>query len=284
MKKKISILLILILLFTLVACDKPSNTPPVNTPEVKEGKLYGVLDEVMYYVGEMYDPLDFITAYDADGNDVTSYLSVVGTLPIENGVLTTEGVYEYELVVIIENKKIISKKVTLIVSEKPEVIIDTVKPVINSNSTYLFMVGDEFKVNVTAIDNIDGDITSKMQVTGIDELELDVNNRLTKAGTYYLKFTSTDKALNSTSKDVIIIVKEPDVYGDIIRNEIVSEEYKDIEETIKLEDYKLVWAEEFNYEGAPDPKFWNYDIGTGNGGWGNQEKQYYTNEKDNVYV
>lgn len=39
---------------------------------------------------------------------------------------------------------------------------------------------------------------------------------------------------------------------------------------------KLLWAEEFNsVEGtAPNPRFWNYDLG--GGGWGNKELQWYT--------
>lgn len=46
----------------------------------------------------------------------------------------------------------------------------------------------------------------------------------------------------------------------------------------------LVWADEFNYEGAPDPTKWGYDIGTGSNGWGNNELQYYTNRLENASV
>ncbi len=42
----------------------------------------------------------------------------------------------------------------------------------------------------------------------------------------------------------------------------------------------LVWNDEF--EGTSLSSDWTYDIGTGNGGWGNNELQYYTN--DNVQV
>ncbi len=38
--------------------------------------------------------------------------------------------------------------------------------------------------------------------------------------------------------------------------------------------YELVWSDEFDYEGAPNPEKWSYDVG-GNG-WGNNERQYYT--------
>lgn len=45
---------------------------------------------------------------------------------------------------------------------------------------------------------------------------------------------------------------------------------------------RLVWADEFDYEGAPDSKKWDYDIG--GDGWGNQELQYYTNNRNNSFV
>lgn len=45
--------------------------------------------------------------------------------------------------------------------------------------------------------------------------------------------------------------------------------------------YELVWQDEFDYEGAPDPEKWGYDVG--GSGWGNNELQYYT-EGDNVTV
>jgi beta-glucanase (GH16 family) len=44
----------------------------------------------------------------------------------------------------------------------------------------------------------------------------------------------------------------------------------------------LVWADEFNTPGSPDPTKWGYDLGAG--GWGNNELEYYTNRVDNVVV
>jgi len=44
----------------------------------------------------------------------------------------------------------------------------------------------------------------------------------------------------------------------------------------------LVFSDEFNVDGAPDPSKWTYDLG--NGGWGNNEAQFYTNSSDNVTV
>jgi len=38
--------------------------------------------------------------------------------------------------------------------------------------------------------------------------------------------------------------------------------------------YELVWSDEFDYTGPPDPKKWENE--TGGNGWGNNELQYYT--------
>jgi beta-glucanase (GH16 family) len=46
----------------------------------------------------------------------------------------------------------------------------------------------------------------------------------------------------------------------------------------------LVFSDEFNNNGAPDPTKWGYEIGTGSGGWGNNELEYYTNRPQNVIV
>ncbi len=45
-------------------------------------------------------------------------------------------------------------------------------------------------------------------------------------------------------------------------------------------DYKLIWSDEFDYNGKPNDKKWSYDLGDGcpdNCNWGNNELQYYTN-------
>ena len=44
----------------------------------------------------------------------------------------------------------------------------------------------------------------------------------------------------------------------------------------------LVWSDEFDVDGAPDPANWTYDLGAG--GWGNGESQTYTNDPENVKV
>lgn len=46
----------------------------------------------------------------------------------------------------------------------------------------------------------------------------------------------------------------------------------------------LVWSDEFDKDGAPDPTKWGYDLGTGSNGWGNSELEYYTNRPENAVV
>lgn len=47
--------------------------------------------------------------------------------------------------------------------------------------------------------------------------------------------------------------------------------------------WELVWSDEFNYTGFPDPAYWTYE--TGGGGWGNNELQYYkADDEDNCWV
>lgn len=43
--------------------------------------------------------------------------------------------------------------------------------------------------------------------------------------------------------------------------------------------YKLVWSDEFDYNGLPNPEKWSYATRGNNYGWGNNELQYYTSEK-----
>jgi beta-glucanase (GH16 family) len=50
----------------------------------------------------------------------------------------------------------------------------------------------------------------------------------------------------------------------------------------------LVWSDEFDVDGAPNPQNWNFEIGDGTDqgipGWGNNELQYYTDRPENVKV
>ena len=59
------------------------------------------------------------------------------------------------------------------------------------------------------------------------------------------------------------------------------------ETTAVTAEYELVWSDEFDKDGTPDTTKWAYAIGDGCPtlcGWGNGEKQYYTDKPENVRV
>ena len=59
----------------------------------------------------------------------------------------------------------------------------------------------------------------------------------------------------------------------------------DTDETQTVATYtNLVMSDEFDTDGAPNGALWNYEIGTGANGWGNNELQYYTDRTENVKV
>lgn len=48
-----------------------------------------------------------------------------------------------------------------------------------------------------------------------------------------------------------------------------------------LSQYRLVWSDEFDYDGRPDPKKWGFEVGQD---WANGELQAYVDKPENAYV
>lgn len=59
--------------------------------------------------------------------------------------------------------------------------------------------------------------------------------------------------------------------------------FKSISVTVAVA-LKLVWSDEFDKPGSPDPANWGFDLGTGSGGWGNNELENYTSRQVNAIV
>ena len=59
--------------------------------------------------------------------------------------------------------------------------------------------------------------------------------------------------------------------------------YKTIDVNVDVA-LSLVWSDEFDLPGSPNPAKWGFDLGTGSGGWGNNELDYYTNRSINAVV
>lgn len=47
--------------------------------------------------------------------------------------------------------------------------------------------------------------------------------------------------------------------------------------------HQLIWSDEFDGE-TLNPDYWNYDIGNGSSGWGNNELEYYTSRPENIKI
>jgi beta-glucanase (GH16 family) len=50
------------------------------------------------------------------------------------------------------------------------------------------------------------------------------------------------------------------------------------------QNYELLWSDEFNYSGLPDPDKWTFVTGAGDNIAGNNELEYYTNRLENAEV
>jgi beta-glucanase (GH16 family) len=60
---------------------------------------------------------------------------------------------------------------------------------------------------------------------------------------------------------------------------------KPVPDTGDLANYTLVWEDDFNQDSKTlNPDNWNYELGYGGDGWGNDEWQQYTNSLDNIKV
>jgi beta-glucanase (GH16 family) len=59
---------------------------------------------------------------------------------------------------------------------------------------------------------------------------------------------------------------------------------RDNSQQLEQREWELTWSDEFDGDSLalPDSSKWTFDLGTGQGGWGNQELQVYTNHPDNV--
>jgi len=112
------------------------------------------------------------------------------------------------------------------------------------------------------------------------------NDGMSGADYYYSVYQNNSTWIDEAHKLGLTInawtVNDPEIMkwllvsgADYITTNEPEELLKLVKETPLNKGWKLVWADEFNYKGLPDSSKWNYDIG--GEGWGNNEKQYYSN-------
>ncbi|MFB6799845.1 immunoglobulin-like domain-containing protein [Peribacillus butanolivorans] len=122
-----------------------------------------------------------VKAKDESDGDLTSAIRVEGTV-------NTKKIGTYNLTYTVADKAGNVAKVTRKIT-----VYDHVKPVISGAANKTIRLNSSFnpKTNVSANDNADGSLTSKIKVTGT------VNTK--KKGTYTLKYTVTDQSKNVTT-------------------------------------------------------------------------------------
>ncbi|MCH7412117.1 family 16 glycosylhydrolase [Belliella sp. R4-6] len=107
-------------------------------------------------------------------------------------------------------------------------------------------------------------------------------SRYKKDSLYFSEAKSLNLKLNSWT------VNDPDIMDWLLDNKldyITTDEPEILAEKIflreKLEDKKLVWKDEFDYEGLPDSTKWSFDTQGNDWSWGNDELQWYTESNSN---
>lgn len=118
-----------------------------------------------------------------------------------------------------------------------------------------------------------GNVTLTASATGATTYDFNFGNgafQLVPTGTITYKYTT------SGTYTVMVIAK----------NATGSSAAKTVDVTVSVTATSagLIWSDEFNTPGAPDPTKWGYDIGTGSGGWGNNELQFYTSRSQNAII
>jgi uncharacterized protein YjdB/beta-glucanase (GH16 family) len=129
---------------------------------------------------------------------------------------------------------------------------------------------------ITSITLPEEAVVREGEVVRVEALSNDVHGLLRWKTLDNITATATGEGFVSGLKPGItkLIVS----YGD----EPEEEESPSVDE----DEYVLVWADEFDGANGsfPDKKRWGYDVGVGEGGWGNGELQYYMANQDNAQV
>ncbi|WP_397221691.1 immunoglobulin-like domain-containing protein [Peribacillus simplex] len=129
-------------------------------------------------IGSAFNPRTGVKAKDNVDGDLTSSIKVIGTV-------NTKKKGTYSLTYVVTDKSGNMIMITRKISVK-----DILKPVISGATTKVIKLKSSFnpKSNVTARDNIDGNLTKLIKITGT----VNINKR----GTYFLTYSVSDKAGN----------------------------------------------------------------------------------------
>ncbi|SHK77386.1 chitinase family 18 [Clostridium cavendishii DSM 21758] len=163
-----------------------------NPNENSAPSISGVANKTIN-VGDSFNPLEGVTASDREDGDLTSKISITGSV-------NTNIVGTYTLKYSVTDSKGLSTTADRIITVTKSEIPNTA-PTISGATNKTINIGENFdpKSGVTATDKEDGILTNKIVITG------SVNNNL--AGDYTLTYSVTDSKGLSTTVTRIITVK-----------------------------------------------------------------------------
>ncbi|MFD1716447.1 immunoglobulin-like domain-containing protein [Georgenia deserti] len=162
---------------------------PVNSPPVLEG-----VDSVEVAEGAEFDPLEGVSATDAEDGDLTDQIEVTGTVDT-----TTPGDYELTYTVTDSDGATVTATRIVTVSAPPNE-----PPVLEGVEAVTVVSGSEFDpmAGVAASDPEDGDLTDQIEVTGTVDT--------TTPGEYELTYSVTDSAGTTVTVTRVVTVTEPE--------------------------------------------------------------------------
>jgi 2',3'-cyclic-nucleotide 2'-phosphodiesterase (5'-nucleotidase family) len=184
------------IIYTVTDSSNNSNTVTITIDVIDNTKpvLLNTIDYIIALEGEHPDYLDGLISYDDYDGNLTDLITVDYSLVN----LEQVGIYKVYLSVSDFSGNITTKSINVYV-------LDQTPPVISGTKNHTHIIGDEepdLLEGVTAIDYVDGDITSSIELQ-LGGLDFDV------AGLYIITYVVTDYANNRRSIQVTVTVVDP---------------------------------------------------------------------------
>ncbi|WP_026400084.1 extracellular solute-binding protein [Acholeplasma equifetale] len=207
MKRIFSFAMLALISLSLFACAEARNQKPV---------INGAKD-ITITQGDPFDPLEGITATDPEDGDITKNIQVVGWTASN----TTEEAGTYSITYTVSDSKgLAADPVTIVLEIKPRGGGSAKAPVISGvvrNQEFYIGTGDWDPLNgITATDELDGDITDKLQVVEDAESFYD----LTFPGKYTIKIRVVNSNNIVANETIILNVLPSPIPTSIPKTEI----------------------------------------------------------------
>jgi hypothetical protein len=129
MRKITTFIMLIFTVLFIVACtneyDDNIKTPEASTPTPTEeivGQLpvfYG-LEDVTYFIGDIFDPISGITAIDYEDGDITNLIYILGIddMPLEHNIFNDLGTFELTYIVIDSDFNWVTEIITVTILER----------------------------------------------------------------------------------------------------------------------------------------------------------------------